>query len=100
MALRKRLRLRKPHAARLILCTFELTDSLAALVARRAMALTMPQRWSRIMRATFSMGSSRLRMALPIHAVQAARALLRRTNRQMHIAVSFSDQARLVRRFI
>ena len=52
MALRKRSRLRKPHAARLIRCTFELTGSLAALVARRAMALTMPQRWSRINRAS------------------------------------------------
>lgn len=40
MALRKRSRLRKPQAVRLMRWTFALTDSLAALVALRTMPST------------------------------------------------------------
>jgi hypothetical protein len=52
MAFLKPSRLRKPQAARLMRWTLELMDSLAALVIFSAMALTMPQRWSRINRAS------------------------------------------------
>ena len=52
MAFLKPSRLRKPQAARLMRWTLELMDSLAALVIFSAMALTMPQRWSRIKRAS------------------------------------------------
>ena len=63
MALRKRLRLRKPRAEYFSFCTPALIDSARALVTRVTTAVTMPSRWRLIMRATRFTGSSRQRIA-------------------------------------
>lgn len=71
MALWKRSRLRKPQACFLIQWILAFWLSAPALVTRSTTALTMPHSWSRIVRATCFMGSSRLRMAQPTQRFQA-----------------------------
>src|SRR5215212_10378492 len=100
MALRKRWRLRKPRAVYLIHWILALMPSARALVMPRTIALRMPERWRRTMRATFLIGSSRERIAQAYQRCQAFFAQARRRKPQSCMANSLIAQARAVFRLL